>query len=545
MKICLGQLNPTIGAIEENTKKIIQTIEHARKNGVQLVIFPEMAIPGYFPDDLLLESDFILKVENALHEIIGHTQNLAVIIGLPRRAHTTSNKPLCNSAAVIYNGDLLGYQDKMLLPTYDVFDERRYFQPGQEEKTWVLFDKKIGLSICEDIWCHHNRSRLEHYPDDPISFFEKQNLDLFINISASPYALGKLKMREQVVEHVASRLHCPVILCNQIGAQDGIIFDGSSLVFSKDKELLLQCKSFEEDTEIFDLDSINPKTFTLPEMPQELFLALGLGVKDYFRKQGFSKACIGLSGGLDSSVVASIAVHALGKENVMGILLPSRFTTPESIEDALYVASNLGIHTIEIPIDGLFQNYLDTLHPLFEKKPQDTTEENIQARVRGMLLMALSNKFGSLLLNTGNKSELAVGYTTLYGDACGSISVIGDLLKTQVYQVAEWIKRTYGWIPDRVITKAPSAELKENQKDTDTLGDYLSLDAIVEDYIVHAKSIDEIVESRDIPKERVTDIVRKIHTNEYKRRQCPFPFRVSEKAFSVGRKVPIVHQHSR
>ncbi|MDB6082066.1 MAG: synthetase [Chlamydiia bacterium] len=544
MRICISQLNPTIGAIAQNTAKIIQEIHSARNENADLIIFPELAICGYPLEDLLEHAGFIEAMEVALEEIITHTQSITVILGLPRNAKDYKDKPFYNSAAVIENQKLLGYQDKTSLPTYDIFDERRFFRPAAEQMVWDIKEKKIGITICEDIWSFLDPSRQESYPYDPLSYFEKAavKIDVLINISASPYAVDKLKRRMNVLQTAAMRVNCPLIFCNQVGAQDGIIFDGTSSVMSASGTPLLQAKSFTEDHLVFDLEALQPSLIPIEDPAAELFSALVMGLRDYFIKQGFKKACLGLSGGIDSSLVACIAVAALGKENVTGVLLPSRFTSIESTEDALYVAGNLDIDTLEIPIEQIFTSCLDTLHPIFGEKSFDIVEENLQARIRGTLLMSLANKEGCLLLNTSNKSELAVGYSTLYGDTNGAISVIGDLLKRQVVQVSEWIMHTFGWIPPRIIQKAPTAELRENQKDSDSLPEYSILDSIIEEYVVHSLFPDAIAEKCHSSKEFVAEIIHKIHLNEYKRRQCPFALRVSEKAFSTGRKVPIVHR---
>jgi NAD+ synthase (glutamine-hydrolysing) len=542
MRIFFFQLNPTIGAMSHNTQKILEAIESARHEQAELVIFPEMAICGYFPDDLLLRDTFLDEVEASLRLIMEATEHMTVIVGTPRRASYPFDKPLCNSAAVIHNKQLLGYQDKALLPTYDVFDERRYFQPAFDEKVWNICQKRVGITICEDIWPFSHIGFQEHYPRDPLSYFERESLDLLINISASPYSYGKIETRTEMVRTCSRRLSCPVILCNQVGAQDGVIFDGSSVVVSAQGETLRMLKSFEEDSSCVDLQSLTPSSPSIQDKGAELFSALVLGVRDYFTKLGFQKACVGLSGGVDSATVASIATAALGKDHVVGILLPSRYTSPESTEDAYYVADNLGIDTIELPIESIFDTYLKNLHPVFEGKSCQVAEENLQARIRGMCLMAYSNVEGHLVLNTSNKSEAAMGYTTLYGDSCGAISVIGDLLKTEVYLIAEWIMKTKGWIPPRIISKAPTAELRHNQKDSDSLPEYAVLDPIIDAYIVQKLSCQEIATKLNLESKFIAKIIEKIHQNEYKRRQLPFPLRVSEKAFGVGRKVPIVHR---
>lgn len=546
MHIGICQINTTIGAIAENAAAIIENIEWA-KGRCNLVIFSELALCGYFPDDLLLNSHCIEAQKKALDMIVTASKGIAVVLGLVRREPPLGGgKFLRNSCAVIIDGKLAGFQDKMLLPTYDVFDERRYFEPSNEQKIWEIAGKKVGITICEDIWHFTAQVYQEHYFVDPVVYFEKKGIDLLINISASPYSIvgevSRWKIRQELLKTVARRLKTPVILCNQVGAQDGLIFDGASMAVSQDGTLIYRAKSFEEERSVLDLDSHQAVQLPATSIPSELFAALSLGVRDYFAKQGFTKACIGLSGGIDSSVAASIAVHALGREHVLGLLLPSRYTAQESVEDARALAYNLGIETQELSIEPLFERALTSLKPLFEGMPQDSTEENLQSRIRGMLLMALCNKKGYILLNTGNKSEIAMGYFTLYGDGCGAIAVLGDLLKYQVYDVGRWIGRTWGWIPERVFERPPTAELAFDQKDSDTLPEYPMLDVIVNEHIVHNMSAASIAEKYDFTFHDVQAIVQKIYRNEYKRRQIPFALRVSEKAFSCGRKVPIVQR---
>lgn len=529
MRIFIGQLNPIIGDIERNAQNIISCIAEAKKAKSSLVVFPEMAICGYNPEDLLLQKGFVEACERGLEKIVAASKGISVIVGTIRANIQHPGKPLHNSAAVIEDGELLGFQDKCLLPTYDVFDEWRYFEPALSERVWELAGKKVGVTICEDIWPAFDPFCASRYKDDPLEHFKTKSLDLLINISASPYSLGKIKTRREVAKKVSERLSCPVLVVNQVGAQDGLLFDGSSLYIGKK---IFQAKSFQEERVLVDATDT-------PEAPdfeegQELFSALTMGVRDYFHKQGFTKACLGLSGGIDSAVVACIAVEALGKDNVLGVLLPSRFTSSESRQDAFELAANLGIKTEEISIEGPFDAFLK----LVSTGSMSVVEENMQSRIRAILLMAISNKQGYLVLNTGNKSELAMGYTTLYGDAVGSIAVLGDLLKRQVYEVAKTLKA----IGPQVITKAPSAELRPNQKDSDTLPEYPILDTIVDEFVVQNLTAEEISARHNFSLSLVKDVIRKIHQSEYKRRKCPFALRVSAKAFSYGRRVPIVQK---
>jgi NAD+ synthase (glutamine-hydrolysing) len=552
MRITLCQINPTVGAIEKNKDAIVSCIEKAKEEDSDLVVFPEMAICGYPPEDLLLMPGFVEKIEEALEIIKKATIGITAIVGCVRKNNNAHDKPLCNSAAVLRNGTLLGYQDKALLPTYDVFDERRFFQPAFEEKIWEIQDKKnratkkIGITICEDIWAFSGEGN-PIYSHDPLEAFAKNKIDLLVNISASPYSSDKIELRKKVCELAAQKVGAPIVLCNQVGANDGLLFDGTSTVVLPTGKTIKELGSFHEEHCSFDLEESSQASEAAAIKQQdkkeaELFYALCMALKDYFCKQGFKKAVVGLSGGIDSALVASIARAALGKENVLGVLLPSRFTSKASIEDALHLASNLGINTYEIPIEKVFTTTLETLDPFLAGKPFDVTEENMQARIRALLLMAICNKTGALLLNTSNKSELAVGYSTLYGDSCGAVSVIGDLLKTEVYAISDWIMHAFGWIPPTILTKEPSAELDYNQKDSDTLPQYAVLDPIISDYVVHRKTKEEIAERQGVSLALVSGIIDRIHKNEYKRRQCPFAFRVSEKAFAFGRKIPIVHK---
>jgi NAD+ synthase (glutamine-hydrolysing) len=542
MRLALCQLDPTVGDIAANCAKIIAEVERAKKEKATLAIFPELAICGYPPDDLLSSPGFIDACRAALDEIITHTESIAVIIGLPRAAEDNLDKPIYNSAAVIADRKLLGFQDKMLLPTYDVFDERRHFRPGSVQKLWTLGGQQVAVTICEDIWSLQLGT--VGYPVDPLTFFEQHKPNLFVNIAASPYSVTKVERRRTLAQRIAARLGTPVALVNQIGGQDGLLFDGSSLILSAQGKILAHAQSFAEDHLTLELEGAEERSAISEGPAAELFFALVMGLRDYFVKQGFRKAFVGMSGGVDSSLTACIAATALGKDHVVGLLLPSRFTSPESGEDARTVAGNLGINTIEVPIDSLFQNYTDLLTSIFDgEQSSSVTLENIQSRIRGMILMAFANREGALLLNTGNKSELALGYTTLYGDTCGAIAVLGDLLKHQVYEVAQWLRKSFSWIPPRVLTKAPTAELRPNQKDSDSIPEYSILDPILDAYLVQNEPIDAICSRLDQPRELVADIVRRIHAAEFKRRQCPFSLRVSEKAFAYGRKIPIVHRY--
>ena len=541
MRILVAQINPTIGDLAGNTERIIQAIQRGRSDGIDLVILPELALCGYPPEDFILLPHFMEEIAQQLEKVVRATDGIAAIVGLPRYNPHKLEKILYNSAAFIKNQTLIDFADKILLPTYDVFDERRYFEPGEQVKVWMLNGQKIAVTICEDLWQHSGILQSTSYRRDPILEIEAQGLSCLINISASPYSFDKFHTRLQVCLNAARSLECPVILCNQVGGNDSLIFDGYS--FYADRHGLLQCaKGFEEDDLQIDLsESKNPLKIERHAV-QDLFQALVLGVRDYFRKLGFQKACLGLSGGIDSAVVACIVSEALGPEQVLGIGMPSRYSSPESSRDAAWLAHRLGMDYREISIEGPFESYLSILEPIFEGKPPDVTEENLQARIRGMLLMACSNKFGYLVLSTGNKSEFALGYSTLYGDMCGGLAVIGDVTKQQVYQLAHWINRHEEVIPTNTIVRAPSAELRPNQKDSDSLPDYAIVDHVLQAYVEEHRSPAWIVEHFQYPLPIVQDLIKRIHKNEYKRRQAPPSLRVSEKAFSIGRRFPIVQR---
>lgn len=541
MRIFVSQINPTIGDLEGNTRLILNAIDRARSQGCGLAVFPELALSGYPPEDFILLPHFMEAIDTKLNEIVQASAGIAVIFGLPRYNPNKLEKILYNSAALIHDKMLVGFADKILLPTYDVFDERRYFEPGNTVKTWHLSNKKIAVTICEDLWQHSGLLQSTSYRRDPIAEFNNPPYDFLINISASPYSVNKFNARLNVCLSASRSLHCPVILCNQVGGNDSLIFDGCSLYVNPDGPLLC-AKGFQEDEMIVDLDKpVEPEVMTRNPI-QDLYQALVMGVCDYFRKSDFKKACLGLSGGIDSAIVAALAAEALGPKNVLGIAMPSRYSSMESSRDAALIAKNLGIEFKEIPIEKPFESYLEILAPSFENLPPDITEENLQARIRGMLLMSFSNKFRYLVLSTGNKSELALGYSTLYGDMCGGLAVIGDLTKRQVYELAHWINRNEEIIPKYTIERPPSAELRPNQKDSDTLPDYEIVDHVVQSYVEDHHSPQWIANHFQYPLPLVEDLVKRIHLNEYKRRQAPPSLRISEKAFSVGRRFPIVQR---
>ena len=542
MKICVAQLNYTVGDFKGNTKKILEALEEARALTADVVVFSELALCGYPPEDLLLQEGFVDEMEKCLEKVVKASLGLFVILGLARKNPSKVGKRLFNSAAIIENGTLLGFHDKWLLPTYDVFDEGRYFEPGTSCRTWECKGKKIAVLICEDIWQHAADISGISYARDPVDTLSSQKVDCLINISASPYHLEKLDLRIQVCRKTVQALKCPLVLCCQVGGNDQLVFDGCSLCLDAKGEALHIAKAFEEEMCIWDLDQTKLSPYQYLSPAQELFSALVLGVRDYFCKSGFKKAILGLSGGIDSAVVCCIAVEALGKDNVLALSMPSRYSSSSSVTDAKALASNLGIVCQEISIEDPFQTFLTLLQPHFKDHPSDVTEENLQARIRGTLLMAFSNKFGYIVLSTGNKSEMALGYMTLYGDLCGGLSVISDLNKRQVYELSHHINRHKEIIPLSTIQKEPSAELRPNQKDSDSLPEYDLLDTVIHAYIEQGKSAMSIAKENHLEVSFVQGLIQKIHRAEYKRRQAPPGIRVSQKSFREGRKVPIVQK---
>jgi NAD+ synthase (glutamine-hydrolysing) len=534
----MAQLNPVIGDLQGNTKKILKAIEKGKAQKAEIVLFPELTISGYAPADLLLHDDFVKANEKCLQEIVKVTAGICVIVGLVRINHG-KGKHLYNSAAIISDGQILGYHNKCLLPTYNVFDERRYFEPGREVKTFEIQGQRVAVIICEDIWQHSGYVDTR-YAFDPVQELVEHKPDILLNLSASPSQSDKPDTRVEVCSKAAKTLKCPVLLCCQVGGNDDIVFDGYSVAVDDHGNLRQLGKGFEED--FFNVALSAPICHVPFQYSQlnDLYRALVLGVRDYFQKQGFTKALFGLSGGIDSALVACIAAVALGPENVMGVAMPSRYSSEGSIKDAEALAKNLGIEYKKIPIEEPFQDYLKLLEPHFAGKPVDVTEENLQARIRGMILMALSNKHGYIVLSTGNKSELGLGYCTLYGDMCGGLGVIADVLKTQVYELARWINRDGEIIPQSTIEKPPSAELRPDQKDLDSLPDYGIVDKVLKAYVEDHLPPSEIASQMHIDEDLVNDLIRRLYGAEYKRRQAPPAIRVSKVSFSVGRRFPIV-----
>ncbi|MBF5058969.1 NAD+ synthase [Candidatus Neptunochlamydia vexilliferae] len=544
MKILVVQLNPIVGDLDGNTAKILASLEEGRKRGVDLVMFGELTLCGYPPEDLVYHNTFLDSMELHLERIIKGSKGIAAIVGLVRRNLGEGEKHLLNSAAVINDGHLLGFQDKWLLPTYDVFEERRYFEPGKKTQIWEIGGKRVGLIICEDIWQHAGYVGYTQYGRDPVEALVEHKPEVLLNISASPYQFQKPDIRVNVCGKAAKTLQCPVVMCCQVGANGQIIFDGYSVYVNEKGELCQLAKGFEEDAMVVDLEAeLCPVPFEYETMTT-LLRALELGVKDYFAKCGFSKALLGLSGGIDSALVAYIAARALGPENVLGVSMPSKYTSIGSQSDAVTLAKNLGIDFLEIPIKEPFDAFTHLLEPHFQGKKPDIAEENLQARIRGIILMALSNKHGYIVLSTGNKSEVALGYSTLYGDMCGGLGVIGDVTKTKVYDLCRHINalEKKEVILNSILDRPPSAELRPDQMDLDSLPEYGVVDNVLEGYVEDYLSIDEISEKHQIPREEVLELIQKIHLAEYKRRQGPPILRVSKKSFGVGRRYPIVQK---
>jgi NAD+ synthase (glutamine-hydrolysing) len=564
MKIFIAQQNYHIGNFEHNTQKIIEAIGRAKAQGADLVLFSELCICGYPPRDFLEFNDFIRQGYESIDKIKAHTAGIGVLVGGPATNPRKEGKDLFNAAFLLYNGEVVGEVHKTLLPTYDVFDENRYFEPAF---TWNVLEfkgKKLAVTICEDIW---NLGDNPLYRQSPMEELIKQGPDVMLNLSASPYNYAQDVVRRSIVEATVARYGLPMLYCNTVGSQTEIVFDGGSLVYDVNGQLVQELAYFAEDETLVDLDALAVKKdlpavdhkyyYSAGEVGKELltldyltnekniseiYAALVLGIRDYFQKMGFTKATLGASGGIDSAVVQALAVEALGKESVHVLLMPSEFSSGHSISDAERLSQTLGNRYDIVAIKDIYDQFIETLHPLFGDLPFSLAEENIQARSRGNLLMALANKFGYILLNTSNKSELAVGYGTLYGDMAGGLSVLGDLYKTQVYSLARYINRNGEVIPENILTKAPSAELRPGQKDSDSLPEYDVLDQLLYQYIELRQGPKEIV-AQGFDEALVARTLRLVNMSEYKRAQfCPI-IRVSSKAFGVGRRLPIVAKY--
>lgn len=543
MKIALAQINPTVGDISGNVEKIISFGHQAKLKGASLVIFPELAITGYPPKDLLLKANFITSNLEGLKRVAEELADIAVLVGFVA-PNPGNGRPVHNACAFIKDGEVKCVQHKSLLPTYDVFDEDRYFEPASKYITCEIEGRKIALSICEDIWNYRELFPKPRYLIDPIEKVCQEKQEMLVNISASPFTAGKEHIRHELVRAQAMRWGIPVIYVNQVGGNDDLIFDGRSIVVNADGDLIARAAAFEEDLLLVDIDAGKGEIKDSPEDKTiNIYKALVLGTQDYMRKCGFKKAVIGLSGGIDSAVTAAIATAAIGPQNILGVAMPSPYSSEHSVIDACDLAKNLGVEFQTIPIAEPMLAFDKIMEPTFSQTKKDVTEENIQARIRGIILMAISNKFGYLVLTTGNKSELAVGYCTLYGDMCGGLAVISDLPKMMVYDVARYINEAAGKevIPVSTIEKPPSAELRPGQLDQDSLPPYVVLDGIINAYVEQKRSIEEIVKL-GYKEEVVLDVVNRINGNEYKRNQAAPGLKVTAQSFGSGWRMPIAQK---
>ena len=536
MKVAIAQINPKIGDLKNNTAKIIEKIELAKANGVDLVVFSELCITGYSPFDMLDFKSFVKDNILALEEIKAYTQGIGVIVGYVDFNTKPTGRKYRNSAAFIHNGEIISVYNKILLPFYDVFHETRYFEPGENVVVVDFCGKKIGLSICEDLWNDKSSFDSQKYSFNPIEKLMEKQADIIVNISASPYILHKEEKRMRIIKKLAQKYSVPFVYANQVGANDDLLFDGYSFVMGSDGKVLAQCKDFEEDFVICDFDSGKGEIYQADSCDEaKIVKSLTMGLRDYCLKLGFKKVILGLSGGIDSALTAYFAAKALGPENVLTITMPSKYSSSGSVKDSEDLAKNLGIELKNISIKPMFDVFKEQLG---DEVLTGLAEENLQARLRSNILMSYSNRYGYLLLSTGNKSEMAVGYCTIYGDMSGGMNLISDLPKTLVYRVCRYINKDEEIIPWAIIEKPPSAELRPDQKDQDSLPEYEILDDIIEDYVVLNKSTAEIYQKYD--KEIVDDVIRKITSAEYKRRQATLGLKVTSKAFGSGRKIPIV-----
>jgi NAD+ synthetase len=545
MKIALAQLNPIVGDLVGNAAQILAVAEKVASEGVRLLLTPELAICGYPPRDLLLNPSFVEQMHSEIEKLAqALPPNLAVLVGTVVRnteAHQQGEKPLFNSSVLLESGKLVKSFYKRLLPTYDVFDEDRYFESGKVSDYFILDSLRIGVSICEDIWNNASFWGERKYEVDPIAEMAQLGVDLIVNLSASPYTIDKQKLREEMLSHSARFYHISMLYTNQVGGNDDLIFDGQSVAFNRRGEVVYRAPAFVTTVQILEYqeDLLSQEIYPLvSSREEEIFQALVLGVKDYARKCGFSQAILGLSGGIDSALVAVIAAQALGKENIFGVLMPSPYSSAHSVDDALVLGENLGIKSQILPIGELMQGYDLLLEPLFTGTDFGIAEENIQSRIRGNILMAIANKFGYLLLSTGNKSEMAVGYCTLYGDMNGGLAVIADVPKTRVFSLCRWLNRHQELIPNNILVKPPSAELKPNQVDQDSLPPYEILDAILERLLEQHQSAAQIIAAGYTP-ETVAKIIKLVTRAEFKRKQAPPGLKISDRAFGTGWRLPI------
>jgi len=555
MKIALAQTNTTVGDFNGNVERIVKFARCARDRGADLVVFPELALCGYPPRDLVEKPSFIARSEAELDRLAQLLPDIRALVGYVRRSGAEQGKQVSDAAALLHRGKRVLDYSKILLAFYDVFDESRYFEPGNSPALYEIAGWQLGVTICEDAWNDKNFWKKQLYTRDPVEETVRAGAKLLLNIASSPFTSGKIQLRHDMLKAIAIERQVPIVYVNQVGGNDQLVFDGSSMAFNARGELCARAKSFEEDLVIFDAADGPGPAGQIPAGEAEVrpgpasdveavYQALLLGLRDYVSKCGFAKVIVGLSGGIDSSLVATLAADALGPENVLGVSMPGPYSSSASFRDAETLARNLGIDFRAIPIRSIFEDYLVTLDPAFEDRPRDATEENIQARIRGNILMALSNKFGSLVLSTGNKSELSVGYCTLYGDMAGGLAVIADVPKTLVYDLARYANRAGERIPLASLEKAPSAELRPNQTDQDTLPPYDVLDVILRAYIEENLCAEEIIEKFRLDPELVEQTVRRVNGAEYKRQQAAPALKVTAKAFGTGRRYPIANKFS-
>jgi NAD+ synthase/NAD+ synthase (glutamine-hydrolysing) len=547
MRIALAQINTTVGDLPGNAQRVLQVSRRAAQGGADLAVFPELTLNGYPPRDLVEKPTFLDRTEHTLQRLANETKGLpcAVVCGYVGRSDAASGKRAVNNAAVLRGGEIIFRQTKMLLPTYDVFDEARYFMPGQRQTPWNLDGRTIALTICEDAWNDKQYWERRLYQRDPVEELISAGGDVLVSINASPYHMDKRRLRREIFASTAQRYNVPVVYVNQVGGNDSLVFDGSSFAMDARGNVIASAKSFDEDLVFCEIDAgAGDRNDSLAEECEAVYEALVLGTRDYIRKCGFRRVLLGLSGGIDSSLTAVIAVDAVGRENVFGISMPGPYSSDHSLSDARAMAETLGIGYDVVPITPAYDSFLSVLDPVFAGAPRDVTEENIQARIRGVILMALSNKWGAMVLTTGNKSELAVGYCTLYGDMCGGLAVISDVPKTLVYELSRVANHRHpGAIPQNVFVKPPSAELRPDQKDTDSLPDYDTLDRVLRAYVEEFRSPQHISDSLKLPQELVSGIINKVDRNEYKRQQAAPGLKVTTKAFGIGRRFPIAQKY--
>jgi NAD+ synthase/NAD+ synthase (glutamine-hydrolysing) len=540
VKIALGQINPTVGDFSGNAAKIVDFSHRAQAAGAGLILFPELSICGYPPRDLVERASFVARNRETADRIAAETRGIAVICGLVTPAHAETGKAAMNSAALLRDGRVAFVQSKMLLPTYDVFDEMRNFAPAKSQTLFPMGEKQIALTICEDAWNDKHFWNRRLYTFDPVEALVQAGGNLLLNISASPFWMGKRELRRSMLATIARSDKVPVAMVNQVGGNDSLVFDGSSMVFNSAGEIIAQGKSFEEDLVLFDSERLTGDMH--PQIEGEeasVYAALVLGTRDYVRKCGFQSVIVGLSGGIDSALTACIAAEALGGENVLSVGMPGPYSSTGSIDDARALAKNLGIRFEVLCITEIFEAYRRTLQKTLAGRKEDTTEENLQSRARGTLLMALSNKFGAIVLSTGNKSELGVGYCTLYGDMVGGLAVISDVPKTLVYRLSHYVNSLRPVIPAASLEKPPSAELRPNQKDSDSLPPYEVLDPILEDYVEEGHTAEQIAAEHQFDLALVKKVIAMVNRNEYKRQQAAPGLKISAKAFGYGRRFPI------